>query len=92
MRQLFHFLKRYTDLGVGTRDLGLRQFQTLPPDVPYLGHTGRRQWNIKRSFGPVNSPGFMILNQKVVPVTLRGSGLGIAGQYVMQTLVEQKEQ
>lgn len=87
----FSFLKRYNDLGVGTRDLGLRQFQTLPAGGPYLGDTGRRQWNIQRSLGPVNSPAFMIVNQKVVPVTLRGSGLGIAGQYVLQQLVEQKK-
>lgn len=90
MRPFFSFLQRYVDLGVGTRGAGLRQFQTLPADVPYMGGTGRRKWNIERSLGP-QAPGFMIWEQKVVPVTLRGSGLGISGQYVLQTLVDQKE-
>lgn len=86
----FNFKKTYRDIGVGTRDLALRPFQTLPPNVPYLGNTGRRQWNIQRSLGPVNSPGYMILNGAVVGVSLRGSGLGLSGQYTLQTLAKQK--
>jgi len=87
----FNFLKRYDILGVGTRDLGLRQFQTLPAGGPYLGNTGRRQWNIRRSLGPVNAPGFMMLNGAVVPVPLTGSfGIDLSGQYVMQGLAQQK--
>lgn len=86
----FSFLKRYSDVGVGTRDLGLRRRTTIPANVPYLGNTGPRQWNIQRSLGPVNAPGFMIMNGETVPVPITGDfGLGIAGQYVMQTLVQQ---
>jgi hypothetical protein len=86
----FSFLKRYSDVGVGTRDLGLQRRTTIPVDSIYLGNTGPRQWNIKRSLGPVNQPGFMILNGAVVGVPITGNyGLGIAGQFVMQTLAQQ---
>jgi hypothetical protein len=91
MRSFFRFVKRTTDLGVGTRDLGLVQFQTLPLNVAYLGDTGRRKWNIQRSLGPVNSPGFMIMNAAYVGVGMRGSGLGISGQYVLQSLAQTKD-
>jgi hypothetical protein len=82
---LYSFVKRFTDLGVGTRDLGFRQFQTLPAGGSYLGP----QWNIRRSLAPLNAPGFMILNGAVVPNTLQANGLGIAGQYVLQGLAQQ---
>lgn len=86
IRSFFSFTKRTADLGVGTGDLGFQQFQTLPPGGSYLGGTGPRDWNIQRSLGPLNAPGFMILNGAAVPVTLRGSGLGLSGQYVLQPL------
>lgn len=89
----FSFVKRYTDLGVGTGSLGLRRQTTIPATVPYMGGTGRRKWNIQRSLGPVNQPGFMITNQQLVPVPLTGSfGIGLAGQYVGQSLVKGKNQ
>jgi len=92
MRSFFRFAKRTTDLGVGTRDLGLLPFQTLPPDVAYLGNTGRRKWNIQRSLAPLKSPGFMVLNQALVPVPLTGSfGIGLSGQYVLQSLAQVKD-
>ncbi len=91
LNRLFNFIKKTADLGVGTGDLGLLPFQTLPPNVPYLGGTGARQWNIQRSLGPVNSPGFMMLQRRVVPVGLRGSGIGIGGQYILQPLGETTE-
>lgn len=87
----FSFLKQYTDLGVGTRDLGLRRRTTIPAGGSYLGNTGRRQWNIQRSLSPTNQPGFMILNGAAVPVPITGNfGLGIAGQFVLQTLAQVK--
>lgn len=88
LRSFFAFTKRTDNLGVGTGNLGFLPPTTLPPNVPYLGNTGERQWNVQRSFGPVNSPGYMLLNQTVVLIGLRGSGLGIAGQYVLQQLSE----
>lgn len=84
---MFSFVKRFNNLGVGTRDLGLRQFQTLPPGGSYLGP----QWNIKRSMAPISGPGFMILNGAVVPVPLTGNGMGISGQYAMQALATQQK-
>jgi hypothetical protein len=87
----FSFLKRYDNVGVGTKDLGLRRRTTIPVQSVYLGGTGRREWNIRRSLGPVNAPGFMILNSAYVPVPITGDfGLGIAGQFVMQTLAQVK--
>lgn len=87
----FSFLKRFTDLGVGTKDLGFRRQTTIPVNSRYLGNTGPRQWNVRRSLGPVTQPGFMILNGAVVPVPLSGNfGLGIAGQFVLQTLAQVK--
>lgn len=92
MRSFFRFTKRTTDLGVGTRDLGLLPFQTLPADSVYLGNTGRRKWNVQRSLGPLNMPGFMVLNQALIPVPITGgNGLGISGQYVLQTLAQGKD-
>ena len=81
----FNFKKRYDNIGVGTKDLGLLPFQTLPPGGSYLGP----QWNIRRSMAPIGAPGFMILNGAVVPNTLRGNGLGIAGQYALMPLAQQ---
>jgi hypothetical protein len=78
----FHFRKSYDNLGVGTRDLGLLPRTTPPPGGSYLGP----QWNIHRSLAPLSAPGFMILNGAVVPNTLRGSGIGIAGQYALTPL------
>ncbi len=88
----FNFIKKTNDLGVGTRDLGLLPFQTIPIDSVFLGNTGRRKWNVQRSLGPVNMPGFMIVNQELVPVPITGgSGLGISGQYVLQSLARVKD-
>jgi hypothetical protein len=87
MSGFYSFLKRFSDLGVGTRDLAFRRQTTIPANSNYLGNTGRREWNIRRSLGPLNQPGFMILNGAAVPVPLTGNyGLGVAGQFVMQTL------
>lgn len=83
---MFSFLKRYTDLGVGTRDFGLRQFQTLPAGGSYLGP----QWNVKRSMAPISAPGLMILNGAVVPVSLSVNGQPLSGQFAMQSLAKQK--
>jgi hypothetical protein len=83
----FSFTKRYDNIGVGTTDLGLRPFQTLPPGGSYLGP----QWNIKRSMAPQSAPGFMILNGAVVPNTLRGNGLGLAGTYMLMPLAQQQQ-
>jgi hypothetical protein len=82
----FSFLSRASNNGVGVSNQALLPRTTLPAGGSYMGGTGRRQWNIRRSLGPVNSPGFMIVNQQVVPVGLRGSGLGVSGQYVLQGL------
>lgn len=82
----FSFAKRPFGGGTGTANEALLPRTTLPAGGSYMGNTGRREWNIKRSLGPLNAPGFMILNQSLVPVSLRGSGLGIAGQYVLQGL------
>lgn len=92
MRSFFNFTKRTDDLGVGTSDRGLLPFQTLPAGGSYLGGTGRREWNVRRQLGPLNAPGFMILNKGVVPIPLSGNGLGISGQYVLQSLVKQEKQ
>lgn len=81
----FSFKKRYDNVGVGTTDLGLLPFQTLPPGGSYLGP----QWNIHRSMKPLSAPGFMILNGATVPNTLRGNGIGIAGQYALMPLAQQ---
>ena len=88
-KRFFSFKKTYDNIGVGTGDLGLRQFQTLPAYDVYLGNTGRRQWNIKRSLAPISSPGYLMLNHAVVPVALTGmSGLGVPGQLVGQSLAK----
>lgn len=93
-KRLFSFKKTYDNLGVGTGDLGLLQFQTLPEINVYLGNTGRRQWNIRRSLAPISAPGYMMLNQGLVPVPLTGStgGLGVPGQIVGQTLAKGNNQ
>lgn len=78
----YAFLKGFATLGVGTGNLGFRRSQTIPADVVYLGP----QWNVQRSLGPLPGPGYMMLEQRVVPVSVRGSGLGIQGQYVLQSL------
>ena len=83
----FNFRKQYNNIGVGTSDLGLEQFQTIPAGGSYLGP----QWNIKRSMAPLSAPGLMILNGAVVPNTLRGNGIGIAGQYALMPLAQQKQ-
>lgn len=85
---MFSFLKRYDNIGVGTRDLGLRQFQTLPAGGSYLGP----QWNIKHSMKPFSAPGFMILNGATVPNTLRGSGVYIPGQLGSAPLAQTRRQ
>lgn len=82
---MFSFFKRYDNIGVGTTDLGLRQFQTLPAGGSYLGP----QWNVKRSMAPFSAPGVMILNRVVMPNSLRGNGLGIPGQYALSPLAQQ---
>jgi hypothetical protein len=86
LKSVFSFFKGTTDLGVGTRDLGFRRSQTLPVNSVFLGNTGRREWNVRRSLGPISGPGYMKLEQQLVPVTIRGSGLGVAGQYELQSL------
>jgi hypothetical protein len=85
---IFSFLKRYDNIGVGTKDLGFRQFQTFPAGGSYLGP----QWNIRRSMQPFSAPGLM-LNGKtlVMPNTLRGNGIGIPGQYALTPLTQQKQ-
>ena len=83
-RSFFSFLKATDNVGVGTRDLGYRRSTSIPIDSTYLGP----QWNIKRSIGPVNNPGYMKLAQQVVPVSVRGSGIGISGQYTLPQLIE----
>jgi len=81
---LFTLVQATENLGVGTRNLGFVRNQSIPVDSTYLGP----QWNIKRSFGPVNNPGYMKLAQELVPVGIRGSGLGISGQYTLSQLVD----
>jgi hypothetical protein len=83
----FTFKKRYDNIGIGTRDLGLLPRTTVPAGGSYLGP----QWNVKRSLAPLNAPGFMILNGAVMPNTLRGSGLFIPGQYALSPLAQQKK-
>lgn len=83
----FSFFKRYDNIGVGTADLGLRQFQTLPAGGSYLGP----MWNVKRSMAPFSAPGVMVLNQIVMPNTLRGNGMAIPGQYALQGLAQQSQ-
>lgn len=80
----FNFRKRYDNIGVGTKDLGLLPFQTLPAGGSYLGP----QWNIRRSMAPLQLPGFMILNGATVPNTLRGNGVYIPGQYALYPLAQ----
>lgn len=84
----FTFVKRYTDLGVGTRDLGLQRRTTIPAGGSFMGGTGARKWNVQRQLGPLNSPGYMMLNKALVPVSIRGSGISIGGQFVTQNLVK----
>jgi hypothetical protein len=86
----FTFLKRYTDLGVGAMADGLLRPQTLPPNTPYLGNTGRRQWNVQRSMKPISAPGFMMVNQQVIPVPITGTtgGYAIPGQLISQPLAQ----
>lgn len=84
----FTFRKRYDNIGVGTKDLGLLPRTTLPPGGSYLGP----QWNIKRSFAPLSAPGFMILHGATVPNTLRSSGVYVPGQYAMAPLTQQSKQ
>jgi len=85
MGSFFSFRKRYDNIGVGTKDLGLLPRTTLPAGGSYLGP----QWNIKRSMAPQSAPGFMILNGAVMPNTLRGSGVYVPGQYALTPLVKQ---
>jgi len=82
-KSFFSFLKSTDNIGVGTGDLGYRRSTTIPVDSTYLGP----QWNIKRSLGPLNNPGYMKLAQELVPVGIRGSGLGISGQYSLGQLI-----
>ena len=84
----FSFKKRYDNIGVGTKDLGLLPRTTPPPGGSYLGP----QWNIHRSLAPIGAPGFMILNGAVVPNTLRSSGIGIPGQFALSPLASQSKQ
>ena len=84
----FSFTKRYDNIGVGTKDLGLLPRTTVPAGGSYLGP----QWNIRRSLAPVSAPGFMILNGAVVPNTLGGSGIGIPGTIPLTTLTAQSKQ
>lgn len=83
----FTFKKRYDNIGVGTKDLGLLPRTTLPAGGSYLGP----QWNIKRSLAPIGAPGFMILNGATVPNTLRSGGLFIPGQYALSPLAQQSK-
>lgn len=91
LKSVFSFFKGTTDLGVGTRDLGFRRSQTLPVNSNYLGDTGRREFNIQRSLSPTPGAGFMKMDQRLVPVNLRGSGLGVSGQYELQGLAVESE-
>ena len=81
----YSFIRRYTNLGVGTGDLGFRRPQTIPIDCNYLGP----QWNIRRSLGPLSQPGFLQLGKTVPLIPLTGSsGYAIPGQIVQQPLVK----
>ena len=87
----FSFRKRYDNIGVGTKSLGLLQRTTLPPGGSYLGP----QWNIQRSMKPQSAPGFMILNNAyVLSNSLRPNtrnGMGMPGQYGSAPLAQQKD-
>jgi hypothetical protein len=84
IKQIFSFIKSTNNVGVGTRDLGFRRTTTIPVDSFYLGP----QWNPRRQLIPFGNPGYMKLNQEVVPVGIRGAGIGISGQYALQSLVD----
>lgn len=81
----FTFKKRFDNIGVGTKDLGLLPRTTPPPGGSYLGP----QWNIHRSLAPFSAPGFLVLNGATVPNTLQGNGIGIPGQYALSPLAQQ---
>lgn len=88
LKSFFAFTKRTNNVGVGTSDLAFLRSQTLPVNSNYLGP----QWNVKRQMLPCGAPGFMKYNQTVVPVGIRGAGLGIGGQYTMIPLVSMGEE
>lgn len=80
----YSFIKRYTDLGVGTRDLGFRRPQTLPMSGHYVDANF-----IRRSLAPINQPGFLMVSKTVPLVPLTGTaGYAIPGQIVQQPLVK----
>lgn len=81
----FSFLKKYDNVGVGTKDLGLLPRTTLPAGGSYLGP----QWNIKRSMMPQSAPGVMLAGKTLVlPNTLRANGVYIPGQYALTPLAQ----
>lgn len=85
----FNFRKRYDNIGVGTKDLGLLPRTTPPPGGSYLGP----QWNIKRSLAPLSAPGLMLAGKTLVmPNSLRAGGVYIPGQYALSPLAQQTKQ
>lgn len=79
----YSYVRNSLNLGVGTRDLAFQRSQSIPIDTVY----GPR-YNVHRSMAP-QAPGFVKLNQQVVPVSLLGyNGLAIPTQRVLQQLVQ----
>jgi len=85
----FSFKKTYDNIGVGTKDLGLLPRTTYPAGGSYLGP----QWNVRRSMKPFSAPGVMLAGKTLVmPNTLRGSGVGIPGQFALTPLGQAQKQ
>jgi len=78
----FRFVRMTRDLGVGTRDLGLVQTAAVPINSLY----GPR-YNVQRSIR-TNAPGEVKLAQSIPSISLRGDGVNLQAQFIMQQLAE----
>lgn len=85
MKPLYQYTPGPATLGIGVGNLGLAQPQTLP----LLNYTGGGR-PVRRDLAPLATTPQVFAPQTVTPVSLRGNGVYLSGQVVLQALTDFK--